>query len=398
MYPSPYNNPAYPPTPGNYGYGAPPPGSFGGAYGAPPSGPYGAPPPGAYGGAYGAPPPGNYGGAYGAPPGNYGGAYGAPPSGPFGAPAYDPYNSSPYGAVPQSGAYGAPHGGGFNTGYGAPAANPYGMSVPTPVGGGYGGAYGGAYPNPVVSPAVVPPVGGSVSVTTTVAGTIPVVYMPIYSYPHSDPNADAVRLRKAMKGLGTDDSTLISIMTHRSKAQLQLIQEAYLREFKKSLEKDIIGDTSGNYCTLLCDLLRPVLAYKIESVRKAVKGIGTRESILIDVISQSSNAEIAQMKSQYPDIERDVSNDTSGNFRKVLLELLKGNRQETNVIDDSKAQAVAHELYKAGEYRLGTNDSKFVDIMTTYSAYFLDRVNYHYTKSYGHSLYKAIEKETSGDY
>jgi hypothetical protein len=201
-----------------------------------------------------------------------------------------------------------------------------------------------------------------------------------------------------MKGLGTDDSVLISIMTSRSKAQLQAIAEAFLREYKKSLEKDIIGDTSGNYCTLLCDLLRPILGYKVESIRKAVRGIGTRESILIDVITQSSNAEIAMIKQQYPDVERDVSKDTSGNFRKVLLEILKGNRQETSVIDDSRAQAVAHEVYKAGEMRLGTNDSKFVDIMTTYSPYFLDRVNFHYTKLYGNSLYKAIEKETSGDY
>jgi hypothetical protein len=75
--------------------------------------------------------------------------------------------------------------------------------------------------------------------------------MPIYNYPHSDPSTDAHKLHKAMKGLGTDDSTLINIMTHRSKLQLAAINEAYLREFKKSLEKDIIGDTSGNYCTIL---------------------------------------------------------------------------------------------------------------------------------------------------
>jgi len=198
--------------------------------------------------------------------------------------------------------------------------------------------------------------------------------------------------------LGTDDSTLVEIMTHRSKAQLQLIQEAYLREHKHSLEKDIIGYTSGHYQRILCDLLRPVVAYKVESIKKAVKGIGTREKILIDVITQSSNAEIALIKSQYPDVERDVSHDTSGNFRQVLLELLKGKREEISIIDDTKAQTVAHELYKAGEDRLGTNDSKFVDIMTTFSPYFLDRVNFHYTRKHGHSLYKAIEKETSGDY
>jgi len=63
-----------------------------------------------------------------------------------------------------------------------------------------------------------------------------------------------------------------------------------------------------------------------------------------------------------------------------------------------KLKKIAEELYHAGEHRLGTNDSKFVEIMTTFSSYFLDRVNYHYTKKHGHSLYKAIEKETSGDY
>jgi len=225
-----------------------------------------------------------------------------------------------------------------------------------------------------------------------------VVYMPTYNYPNSDPHTDAKRLHKSMKGLGTDDSTLVSIMTSRSKYQLQLIQEAYLKEHKKSLEKDIIGDTSGHYQTLLCDLLRPVHAYKVESLKKAMRGVGTREKILIDIITQSTNAEIAQIKSLYPDLERDVSKDTSGNFKTVLLNLLKGNRQEVSVLDDSRAHAIAEELYKAGEHRIGTNDSKFIDVLTTFSPYFLDRVNHHYTRLYKNSLYKAIEKETSGDY
>jgi hypothetical protein len=145
------------------------------------------------------------------------------------------------------------------------------------------------------------------TVTTTTSTSIPVVYMPIFNYPFSDPATDARKLYKSMKGLGTDDSTLIQIMTTRSKAQLLLINEAYLREYKKSLEKDIIGDTSGNYQTLLCDLLRPILAYKVESLKRAVKGVGTRERILIDIITQSSNAEIQLIKNSYPDVERDVS-------------------------------------------------------------------------------------------
>jgi len=93
-----------------------------------------------------------------------------------------------------------------------------------------------------------------------------------------------------------------------------------------------------------------------------------------------------------------VGYDIFGNFKTVLGALLKGNREEITFIDDHKAQQIAEELYHAGEHRLGTNDSKFVQIMTSFSPYFLDRVNFHYTRKHGNSLYKAIEKETSGDY
>jgi len=201
-----------------------------------------------------------------------------------------------------------------------------------------------------------------------------------------------------MKGLGTDDSTLIHVMTHRSKAQLALIQQVYTSQHHHTLEQDIRGDTSGNYCRLLCDLAKPSLNYKMENLRNATKGLGTRESILIDILTQSSNAEIQAIRAQYPNVENDVCSDTSGNFRKVLEYLMKGIRQEITFINDLQASEVAREIYKAGEQRLGTNDSKFCDIFTNYSPYFLDRVDYHYTKQYGHSLVRAIEKETSGYY
>jgi len=239
--------------------------------------------------------------------------------------------------------------------------------------------------------------GGS-SVTSVTTTTIPIVFMPTFAYPPNDARADAQKLYKSMKGLGTDDSTLVHIMTHRSKQQLEQIQQIYSSEYKHTLEHDIRGDTSGNYCTLLCDLAVPIIPYKVQSLRKAVKGIGTRESLLIDVLSQSSNVEIAAIRQMYPEVERDIGGDTSGNFRKVLSRLLKGNRQEISIISDQQALEVAQELYRAGEFRLGTNDSKFVDIFTSYSPYFLDRVNFHYKQAHGHSIVTAIEKETSGDY
>jgi len=303
-----------------------------------------------------------------------GNPYGAPMGGQTGAYPAAPFPGATYG-VTMGGTYGYTGG---NT-YGAPMGGQTGAYPAGPMGG-------------------VPPMGGPSSVTVSTTTTIPITLMPTFAYPPNNPRDDAHKLYKSMKGLGTDDSTLIQVMTNRSKQQFEQIQQVYTAEYHQTLEKQIRGDTSGNYCTLLCDLAKPRIPYKAESVRKAVKGIGTRESLLIDVLSQSSNAEIAAIKFAYPEIERDVGGDTSGNFRKVLARLLMGNRQEITVINDYQAEGVANELYRAGEFRLGTNDSKFVEIFTTYSAYFLDRVNYHYKRLYGHSIVTAIEKETSGDY
>jgi annexin A7/11 len=47
---------------------------------------------------------------------------------------------------------------------------------------------------------------------------------------------------------------------------------------------------------------------------------------------------------------------------------------------------------------LGTDDSLFVKIFTTRSWWHLAAVDRFYRQLYGHSLRKAIKKETSGDY
>lgn len=54
----------------------------------------------------------------------------------------------------------------------------------------------------------------------------------------------AKQIHNAIKGLGTRENVLIEVFTSRTNAQIAQIKQAYLRLFQKSLEKDVIGDTS----------------------------------------------------------------------------------------------------------------------------------------------------------
>lgn len=60
------------------------------------------------------------------------------------------------------------------------------------------------------------------------------------------------------------------------------------------------------------------------------------------------------------DLEKDVRDDTSGHFQRLLVALLQGNRDESPTFDRKKAKQDAEELIAAGEKKIGTDESKSV--------------------------------------
>ena len=64
-------------------------------------------------------------------------------------------------------------------------------------------------------------------------------------------------LRKAMKGLGTNDSALIRVIVTRTEIDMQYIKAEYRKEYKKTLNDAVNSETSGHYRTFLLALLGP---------------------------------------------------------------------------------------------------------------------------------------------
>ncbi|KAD4384201.1 hypothetical protein E3N88_24369 [Mikania micrantha] len=64
-------------------------------------------------------------------------------------------------------------------------------------------------------------------------------------------------LYKAMKGLGTDDTTLIRVIVTRTEIDMQYIKAEYHKKYKKSLNDAVQSETSGHYQSFLLSLLGP---------------------------------------------------------------------------------------------------------------------------------------------
>lgn len=210
-------------------------------------------------------------------------------------------------------------------------------------------------------------------------------------------------MHKAMKGVGTDDAVLVDIFTTRPRKHIQAIKVAFKDLYKKSLEDWIKGDCSGNFEKILVDLLEERTELKCHYLHRATAGAGTNEAVLIQTLVPCSNEELKKLNETYvklykQDLATLIKSEVSGDFKDLMLEVLKANRPADGAVDDNKAKADAQTLYKEGEGKLGTNEKVFIEILTHNSRAHLQQVFRHYEQKTGHTFEKAVRKETSGDF
>uniref|UniRef100_A0A8C9RY39 Annexin n=1 Tax=Scleropages formosus TaxID=113540 RepID=A0A8C9RY39_SCLFO len=148
-----------------------------------------------------------------------------------------------------------------------------------------------------------------------------------------DASSDAKALRKAMKGFGTDEDTIISIITQRSNEQRQEVKQVFKSLMGRDLMVDLKSELSNNLRRLVLGLMMTPAEFDAKMMRKAMEGAGTDEHSLIEVLVTRSNQEIQAMCAAYQEayksnLEDAISSDTSGHFCRILVSLVQGAREE----------------------------------------------------------------------
>jgi len=225
---------------------------------------------------------------------------------------------------------------------------------------------------------------------------------PSHPAPYPNAAADAERLYKAMKGLGTDEKVLNEILGTRTRDQLQEVKKVFEQKYGKTLAHWIKGETSGHYEELCLALIEDKADYDALMVNHAIKGLGTDDDELVELICTRTNAELHAMKQAYQrlfhkEAEKDISGDTSGDYKRLLLAILRCERAET-AVNVEEAKRDANLLYEKGEGKIGTDENTFIEILSKRSYPQLHAINTCYINLRGHSLERAIKSETSGNF
>ncbi|KAM9330541.1 annexin A3 [Gastrophryne carolinensis] len=242
-----------------------------------------------------------------------------------------------------------------------------------------------------------PPINSSPSLNVSKVGSRGTVK----DFPGFSAGRDADAVRKAIKGLGTDEDSLINILTQRSNAQRQLIAKEYQAACGKELKDDLKGDLSGNFEHLIVSLSLPPAVFDAKQLKKAMKGAGTKESILIEILASRTSKQIKEVGDAYyaaygKSLGDSISSEASGDFRKALLFLANSRRDESSKVDEPLAKKDAEVLYNAGEKKWGTDEDKFIEVLCQRSFPQLRQTFNEFQKICNKTIEESIAGEMSG--
>ena len=211
---------------------------------------------------------------------------------------------------------------------------------------------------------------------------------------------DAEKFEKLIK---TKDKTeFINYIVTLSNDQRQDLRKAYKEAYKKELIDVVNKELSSDFKNTVVAYFKDETEYDVEELKRAMKGAGTDEETLIEILTSRTPDEMKKINEKYQEVynttlEKDVIGDTSGNFLELLKGLLTCTRSRNSKPKRFYCQSIAKEIYDTGETKK-PDTALIIRYFSSLSPIELQRVCQEYYKLSGKTMLEFIEKKFSGDF
>ena len=223
----------------------------------------------------------------------------------------------------------------------------------------------------------------------------------------STPEKDAEALRNAMKGIGIDKQAIIKIIANRTNEHRQKIKLAYKAAYKRDLIDDLNDELGGvldkiffsDFRNAVLALFETPVDYDVQQLHKAMKGLGTDEDTLIEILATRPSKMLDQVKERYAelhkkDLEKAIESETSGYLKRLMMLLLQCKRSKnTTSNNEEECLLKAKELQE--ESKDETKEIVFSSVLAKSSLMELELITSYFHKLPDKTILQDIEKEPS---
>lgn len=215
----------------------------------------------------------------------------------------------------------------------------------------------------------------------------------------------AMVIRHAMAGAGTDERALIDVICTKNKHEMEMVKRAYEALYQRDLIKDIRSETSGDFRRILVSLAtagrenKPVDEDLAKTDAKALYDAGegkwgTDEGTFNRIFAARSFPQLratflAYKKQTGQDMDTVIEKEMSKDLKTAFLTLVRYIQDPITYYSEV--------LYRSMK-GMGTDDRTLIRTVLSRCEIDLGVIKKRFYKLHQKTLDKAIKSETSGDY
>lgn len=202
---------------------------------------------------------------------------------------------------------------------------------------------------------------------------------------------------------GKDEKGLINIIVNKSNEQLQEIKQAYQTTYSEDIIKVLEDKLSGNFQKVVVGLFQLPAVYDSQQLYQAMKGWGTDEKSLIEILTSRTPIQIEEIKKEFikidgKSLEDWLKGEISGDFLQLILALLKSERNDNEKEDVKKCRELGQRLAELDKLKWEDNEaSDFYNFLIKCSPSEVGLTSRYFHKFKGKTIIEAIDKDFSSD-
>lgn len=206
-----------------------------------------------------------------------------------------------------------------------------------------------------------------------------------------------------MQGVGRDSETIMKILATHTYDQRYEIAATYKTLYNQNLVEKLFTEYDGKILDVFQYLFWPKERMYAREFHDAMEGLGTNENALIEMCASLDGQELRRISSTYQQVyekllEKDIKGDTSGFFRDLLLELIKGREPDYSPNSVQLPRSTVDTLNGLGHGQWLNNKDTIRDIFCKKSFSELREVFAEYERRNGRKIEDDIESEFRSDH